>query len=68
MQSVGSDVPLGPADVDMLERVFDIARDRLDIRRGSAEAEALAARLFDLFQSGIHTENELLAMAAAEER
>lgn len=55
----------GPADVDLLQRVFDIALGSLDIRQGSEDADALAARL--LAQSGVHTENELLTMAAAEE-
>lgn len=68
MALVRSDAPLGPADVDLVQRVFDIARDRLNLRLGSEEAEALAARLLGLFQSGVHTENELLAITAAEEK
>ncbi|WP_457663467.1 hypothetical protein [Sinorhizobium medicae] len=68
MALVRSDAPLGPADVDLLQRVFDIARDRLNLRLGSEEAEALAPRLLGLFQSGVHTENELLAITAAEEK
>lgn len=68
LQSVRSDAPLGPADVDLLQRVFNIARERLNIRSGSEDAEVLAARLLALFQSGVHTENELLDMTAAEEK
>jgi len=30
MQSARSEAPLDPTDVDLLQRVFDIARERLD--------------------------------------
>ncbi|RDL47894.1 hypothetical protein BLJAPNOD_05119 [Ensifer sp. M14] len=52
-----------PDQVELVETVFnDLLRTRR-LERSSEEAELLAARLLNLFQSGIHDRDALRQMA-----
>ncbi|MDR6820318.1 hypothetical protein J2X76_005515 [Neorhizobium sp. 2083] len=53
--------PLQPEELDMLQRVFDVACVEAGIQKKSRQAEGLAATLLQLFQSGIHNEQDLEA-------
>ncbi|MEY9200146.1 hypothetical protein ABIA16_005325 [Sinorhizobium fredii] len=56
--------PLGPDDLCLLQRVFDCELELRKLRADSEEAEILAQRLIDLFQSGIRREEALRDVVA----
>ncbi|BAV50866.1 Uncharacterized protein MLTONO_5964 [Mesorhizobium loti] len=49
-----------PTDLDLLKRVFDVLCAESRCQPGSPEAEAIAIRLINLFESGETSEDELL--------
>lgn len=51
-----------PNDLQMLQRVFDMACQRRGIAKNTSKARLLAADVIDLFQHGVRTEAQLIAM------
>ena len=54
---------LGPSDLDFLQRVFDRICEGRSLSRTSAKAEAVAASLVRLWQSGHSDEERLRTLA-----
>jgi hypothetical protein len=52
-------LPLRPEDLSMLQRIFDSEVDARHLRVNSEQAENLARKLIELFQSGIRREDAL---------
>jgi hypothetical protein len=53
---------ISPEELDMLQRVFDRICQQRGLTKQSREAASVAASLMALFQSGIRSEKQLLAM------
>lgn len=53
---------IDPEELVMLQRVFDELCAQRGITKSTPEAMGVAETLMDLFQSGIRTEEQLLAM------
>ncbi|AFL52870.1 hypothetical protein ABIE78_001241 [Sinorhizobium fredii] len=54
--------PVGPDDLCLLQKIFDCELEFRKLRVDSEEAEILAQRLIDLFQSGVRREDALREM------
>lgn len=52
-------LPLRPEDLSMLQSIFDAEVDARHLRVNSEQAENLARKLIELFQSGIRREDAL---------
>ncbi len=52
-------LPLKPEDLSTLQRIFDAEVDARHLPVGSEQAENLARKLIELFQSGIRGEDAL---------
>ncbi len=57
--------PISPAEVAMISQAFDQLLEEYRIPPESEEAEALASRLFSIYQSGVH-DIDLLKKIAIE--
>ncbi|MBP1887683.1 hypothetical protein [Sinorhizobium mexicanum] len=53
-----------PADIDFLQGVFNSTLEAKKLPCTSPEAEALAKRLFSLYQAGVRSPAELSALVA----
>ena len=60
-------MPLQPDEIDTLRRVLTKVCETRGAPLDSAEAENLAFRLINIFQSGVHTESALIAEISTEE-
>lgn len=54
--------PLQPSDLEVLQRTFEAACSRRGIDKNAADAENIAAELFQLYEYGIRGEQELGAL------
>lgn len=52
---------ISPAELQMLQRVFDNACDRKDLRKAGRDAEDLAAAIVGLYENGLREELQLVA-------
>jgi hypothetical protein len=52
---------ISPAELQMLQRVFDNACDRKDLRKAGPHAEDMAATIVGLFENGLREEQLLAA-------
>ncbi len=50
----------------MLQRVFDLACQRRGIAKNTSKAKLLAADVIDLFQHGVRSEAQLIAMLSGD--
>lgn len=54
--------PLAPSDLEVLSRAFEAACERRGIDKTAADAENIAAELFQLYEYGVRGEQELGAL------
>ena len=55
-----------PNELQMLQRVFDLACQRRGIAKNTSKAQLLAADVIDLFQHGVRSEAQLIAMLSGD--
>lgn len=55
---------ISPAELQMLQRVFDDACDRKDLRKAGRDAEDMAATIVGLYENGLREEQQLVARLA----
>ncbi|MCA1494521.1 hypothetical protein [Sinorhizobium alkalisoli] len=55
--------PIGPNELELIDKIFQVELQVRRISRKCAEAEALAARLIHAYQSGIRNADALSALA-----
>lgn len=52
---------ISPAELQMLQRVFDSACDRRDIEKAGRDGEDMAATIVSLYENGLCEEHQLVA-------
>nr|WP_042776318.1 hypothetical protein [Sinorhizobium fredii] len=58
-------LPLSPDDLNVLQRILDRAIGARHVSNDSDEADELARRLIELFQTGVRNEDALREMVKA---
>lgn len=55
--------PIGPKELELIDKIFQVELQVRRMSRECYEAEALAARLIHAYQSGVRDANALSALA-----
>ncbi|MFN7092477.1 MAG: hypothetical protein ACK4P4_18235 [Allorhizobium sp.] len=60
----GRPAHISPAELQMLQRVFDSACGRRDLHKASRDAQDMAATIVGLYENGLREEQQLAARLA----